>query len=123
MIGPDATATLDFALARLTGIIDKLVIYPGTMQKNLDRLAGLVHSQRVLLALIGKGVAREDAYRLVQRNAMKVWAGEGDFLSLLETDSDVRKHLDATELKENFDLDYHFKHVDTIFQRVFGKAA
>jgi adenylosuccinate lyase len=123
MIGPDATATLDFALARLTGIIDKLVIYPGTMQKNLDRLGGLVHSQRVLLALIGKGVAREDAYRLVQRNAMRVWAGEGDFLSFLEADPDVRKHLDAAELKENFDLAYHFKHVDTIFQRVFGKAA
>jgi adenylosuccinate lyase len=123
MIGPDATATLDFALARLTGIIDKLVIYPGTMQKNLDRLGGLVHSQRVLLALIGKGVAREDAYRLVQRNAMKVWAGEGDFLSFLKADKDVRKHLGAAELEENFDLAYHFKHVDTIFQRVFGKAA
>jgi adenylosuccinate lyase len=123
MIGPDATATLDFALARLTGIIDKLVIYPGSMQKNLDRLGGLVHSQRVLLALIGKGVAREDAYRLVQRNAMKVWAGEGDFLSFLKADKDVRKHLDAAELEENFDLAYHFKHVDTIFQRVFGQAA
>jgi adenylosuccinate lyase len=123
MIGPDATATLDFALARLTGIIDKLVIYPGTMQKNLDRLGGLVHSQRVLLALIGKGVAREEAYRLVQRNAMKVWAGEGDFLSILKADEDVRKHLDEAELKANFDLAYHFKHVDTIFRRVFGKAA
>jgi adenylosuccinate lyase len=123
MIGPDATATLDFALARLTGIIDKLVIYPGTMQKNLDRLGGLVHSQRVLLALIGKGVAREEAYRLVQRNAMKVWAGEGDFLSILKADKDVRKHLDEAELKANFDLAYHFKHVDTIFRRVFGKAA
>jgi adenylosuccinate lyase len=123
MIGPDATATLDFALARLTGIIDKLVIYPGSMLKNLDRLGGLVHSQRVLLALIGKGVAREDAYRLVQRNAMKVWAGEGDFLSFLKADKDVRKHLDAAELEENFDLAYHFKHVDTIFQRVFGQAA
>jgi adenylosuccinate lyase len=123
MIGPDATATLDFALARLTGIIDKLVIYPGTMQKNLDRLGGLVHSQRVLLALIGKGVAREEAYRLVQRNAMKVWAGEGDFLSILKADKDVRKHLDEAELKANFDLAYHFKHVDTIFRRVFGKGA
>jgi adenylosuccinate lyase len=123
MIGPDATATLDFALSRLTGIIDKLVIYPGTMQKNLDRLGGLVHSQRVLLALVAKGVAREDAYRLVQRNAMKVWAGEGDFLSLLKADTEVRKHLDAAELEANFDLAYHFKHVDTIFQRVFGKAA
>jgi adenylosuccinate lyase len=123
MIGPDATATLDFALARLAGIIDKLVIYPGTMQKNLDRLGGLVHSQRVLIALTQKGVAREDAYRLVQRNAMKVWGGEGDFLSLLTADKDVRKHLGEAELKANFDLAYHFKHVDTIFRRVFGKAA
>jgi adenylosuccinate lyase len=110
-------------LARLSGIIDKLVVYPGTMQKNLDRLGGLVHSQRVLLALIQKGVAREDAYRLVQRNAMKVWGGDGDFLSLLKADKDVRKHLGEAELKANFDLDYHFKHVDTIFARVFGKAA
>ena len=123
MIGPDATATLDFALARLASIIDKLVIYPGTMQKNLDRLGGLVHSQRVLIALVQKGVAREDAYRLVQRNAMKVWGGEGDFLSLLKADKDVRKHLGEAELKANFDLAYHFKHVDTIFKRVFGKAA
>jgi adenylosuccinate lyase len=123
MIGPDATSTLDFALARLAGIIEKLVVYPGTMQKNLDRLGGLVHSQRVLLALIQKGVAREDAYRLVQRNAMKVWGGDGDFLSLLKADKDVRKHLGEAELKANFDLAYHFKHVDTIFRRVFGKAA
>jgi adenylosuccinate lyase len=123
MIGPDATATLDFALARLAGIIEKLVVYPGNMQKNLDRLGGLVHSQRVLIALTQKGVAREDAYRLVQRNAMKVWGGEGDFLSLLKADKDVRKHLGEAELKANFDLAYHFKHVDTIFARVFGKAA
>jgi adenylosuccinate lyase len=123
MIGPDATSTLDFALARLAGIVDKLIIYPDAMQKNLDRLGGLVHSQRVLIALVQKGVAREDAYRLVQRNAMKVWAGEGDFLSLLGADPEVRKHLDAAELKANFDLDYHFKHVDTIFARVFGKTA
>jgi adenylosuccinate lyase len=123
MIGPDATATLDFALARLAGIIDKLIVYPLTMQKNLDRLGGLVHSQRVLLALIQKGVAREDAYRLVQRNAMKVWGGESDFLSLLKADKDVRKHLSEAELKANFDLAYHFKHVDTIFARVFGKAS
>jgi adenylosuccinate lyase len=122
MIGPDATATLDFALARLAGIIDKLIVYPGTMRKNLDRLGGLVHSQRVLLALVQKGVAREDAYRLVQRNAMKVWGGEGEFLSLLKADKEVRKHLDAAELEANFDLAYHFKHVDTIFARVFGKA-
>ena len=92
------------------------------MRKNLDRLGGLVHSQRVLLALAQKGVAREDAYRLVQRNAMKVWAGEGDFLALLMADKDVRKHLSAAELKANFDLDYHLSHVDTIFRRVFGRA-
>jgi adenylosuccinate lyase len=122
MIGPDATATLDFALARLAGIIDKLIVYPDAMQKNLDRLGGLVHSQRVLIALVQKGVTREDAYRLVQRNAMKVWGGESDFLSLLKTDPEVSKHLDAAELKASFDLDYHFKHVDTIFARVFGKA-
>ncbi len=122
MIGPDATATLDFALARLAGIIEKLVVYPGTMQKNLDRLGGLVHSQRVLIALTQKGVAREDAYRLVQRNAMKVWGGESDFRSLLKADKDVSKHLSEAELEANFDLTYHFKHVDTIFARVFGKA-
>jgi adenylosuccinate lyase len=121
MIGPDATATLDFALARLAGIIDKLVVYPDTMKKNLDRLGGLVHSQRVLIALTQKGVAREDAYRLVQRSAMKVWAGDGDFLSLLRADKDVRKHLNEAELKANFDLGYHLKHVDTVFKRVFGK--
>jgi adenylosuccinate lyase len=123
MIGPDATVTLDFILARLTGIIDKLVVYPDAMQRNLDRLGGLVHSQRVLLALTQKGVAREDAYRLVQRNAMQVWAGTGDFLALLTADNDVRKHLSEEELKANFDLAYHFKHVDTIFERVFGKTA
>jgi adenylosuccinate lyase len=98
------------------------VVYPENMQRNLDRLGGLVHSQRVLIALTQKGVAREDAYRLVQRNAMKVWGGESDFLSLLRADKDVRKHLGEAELKANFDLAYHFKHVDTIFARVFGKA-
>jgi adenylosuccinate lyase len=123
VIGPDATTILDFALARLAGIIDKLVVYPGNMQKNLERLGGLIHSQRVMIALTQKGVAREDAYAIVQRNAMRVWKGEGDFLSLLATDKDVRKHLSAAELEENFDLRYHFKHVDTIFERVFGKAA
>src|SRR5450432_2993400 len=123
VIGPDATVTLDFALNRLAGVIDKLVVYPKTMCKNLDRLGGLVHSQRVLIALTQKGMAREDAYRLVQRNAMKVWGGESDFLSLLKADKDVRKHLSEAELKANFDLAYHFKHVDTIFARVFGKAA
>ena len=123
VIGPDATTILDFALARLAGIIDKLVVYPGNMQKNLERLGGLIHSQQVMIALTQKGAAREDAYAVVQRNAMRVWRGEGDFLSLLAADKDVRKHLSAAELKENFDLGYHFKHVDTIFERVFGKAA
>jgi adenylosuccinate lyase len=123
MIAPDATATLDFALARLATIIDKLVVYPATMLKNLERLGGLIHSQRVLIALTQKGVAREDAYAMVQRNAMRAWQGQGDFLTLLMADNDVRKHLSAAELKENFDLGYHFKHVDTIFERVFGKAA
>jgi adenylosuccinate lyase len=122
VIGPDATTILDFALARLASIIDKLVIYPGNMQKNLERLGGLIHSQRVMIALTQKGVAREDAYAIVQRNATRVWRGEGDFLSLLAADEDVRKHLSATELQESFDLGYHFKHVDTIFERVFGKA-
>jgi len=122
MIGPDATVTLDFALARLAGIVDKLIVYPENMQKNLDRLGGLVYSQRVLLALTQKGVSREDAYRLVQRNAMKAWAGEGDLLALLKADKDVRKHLSETELAEKFDLDFHFAQVDTIFRRVFGRA-
>jgi adenylosuccinate lyase len=122
MIGPDATVTLDFALARLAGIVDKLIVYPENMQKNLDRLGGLVHSQRVLLALTQKGVTREDAYRLVQRNAMKAWSGEGDLLALLKGDKDVRKHLSETELAEKFDLDFHFAHVDTIFRRVFGRG-
>ncbi len=122
MIGPDATVTLDFALGRLAGIVDKLIVYPDNMRKNLDRLGGLVHSQRVLLALTQKGVAREDAYRLVQRNAMKAWRGEGDFLALLKSDAEVRKHLSDKELAANFDLDFHFAQVDTIFQRVFGRA-
>ena len=122
MIGPDATVTLDFALARLAGIIDKLIVYPDNMRKNLDHLGGLVHSQRILLSLTQKGVAREDAYRLVQRNAMKVWAGEGDFLTFLKADKDVRQHLSEAELAANFDLDFHFAHIDTIFARVFGRA-
>jgi adenylosuccinate lyase len=122
VIAPDATVTLDFALSRLAGIIDKLIVYPDTMRKNLDRLGGLVHSQRVLLALTQKGVAREDAYRLVQRNAMKAWAGEGDFLTLLKSDREVRRHLSEAELAANFDIDFHFSHVDTIFARVFGRA-
>jgi adenylosuccinate lyase len=120
MIGPDATVTLDFALARLAGVIDKLVVYPENMQKNLDRLGGLVHSQRVLLALTQKGMAREAAYAAVQRNAMKVWRGEGDFLTLLKADPEVRGKLTDAEIEENFDLGYHLKHVDTIFRRVFG---
>jgi adenylosuccinate lyase len=122
MIGPDATVTLDFALARLAGLIDKLLVYPENMQKNLDRLGGLIHSQRVMLALTQKGASREDAYRLVQRNAMPVWRGEGDFLTLLKADKDVKKHLSDAEIEENFDLGYHLKHVDTIFRRVFGAA-
>ena len=120
MIGPDATVTLDFALVRLTGLIDKLLVYPENMQKNLDRLGGLIHSQRVLLALTQKGAAREEAYRLVQRNAMPVWRGEGDFLTLLKADKDVTRYLSDAEIEENFDLGYHLKHVDTIFERVFG---
>jgi len=122
MIGPDATVTLDFAVARLASVLDKLVVYPENMKKNLERLGGLVHSQRVLIALTQKGVAREEAYRLVQRNAMRVWQGEGDFHSLLASDPDVQRHLSKAELNENFDLGYHFKHVDTIFKRVFGTA-
>jgi adenylosuccinate lyase len=123
MIGPDATVTLDFALARLSGLIDKLLVYPANMQKNLDRLGGLIHSQRILIALTKAGVAREDAYRLVQRNAMKVWRGESnDFLSLLKADPDVKKALNDKELEANFDLDHHFRQVDTIFKRVFGEA-
>ena len=122
MIGPDATVTLDFALNRLAGLIDKLLIYPANMQKNLDRLGGLVHSQRVLIALTQKGCSREDAYRLVQRNAMPVWRGEGDFQTLLKTDPEVKKYLSDAEIGEQFDLGYHLKHVDTIFRRVFGEA-
>ena len=118
MIGPDATITLDFALMRLTNVVENLLIYPDRMQANLDKLGGLVHSQRVLLALTQAGVSREDAYRLVQRNAMPVWRGEGQFLDLLKADEEVV--LSDTELEELFDLGYHFKHVDTIFNRVFG---
>jgi len=122
MMGPDATVTLDFALVRLAGLIDKLLVYPANMQKNLDRLGGLVHSQRVLLALTQKGASREDSYKLVQRNAMPVWRGEGDFLQLLKKDTEVKKYLTDAELDELFDLGYHLKHVDTIFKRVFGES-
>jgi adenylosuccinate lyase len=122
MFAPDATVTLDFALNRLAGVIDKLVVYPENMQKNLDRLGGLVHSGRVLLALTQKGVSREDSYKFVQRNAMKVWRGEGDFQTFLKKDSDVKKYLSDAEIAEQFDLGYHFKNVDAIFERVFGSA-
>ncbi|CAA9515459.1 MAG: Adenylosuccinate lyase @ SAICAR lyase, partial [uncultured Sphingomonadaceae bacterium] len=122
MIGPDATITLDFMLARLTGVVDKLLIYPDRMGRNLDRMGGLVHSQRVLLALTQAGVSREDAYRLVQRNAMKVWELDGalSLLDLLQADPEVSAKLDDDALAELFDLGYHYKHVDTIFDRVFG---
>ena len=122
-IGPDATVHLDFALRRLAGVIERLVIYPQNMRRNLDRLGGLVHSQRVMLALTQKGVSREDAYAAVQRNAMKVWREEGKFIELLKADADVRPHLTDAELAELFDDAYHFKHVDTIFARVFGPDA
>jgi adenylosuccinate lyase len=121
-IGPDATITLDFALARLTSVIDKLIVYPERMQKNLDRMGGLVHSQRVLLALTQAGLSREEAYTLVQRNAMKVWESDGQLslLDLLKSDADVTAKLSNEELDALFDLGYHLKHVDTIFSRVFG---
>ena len=121
-IGPDATITLDFALGRLTGVIDKLLIYPERMQKNLDRMGGLVHSQRVLLALTQAGISREDSYRIVQRNAMKVWESDGaeSLMELLKTDPDVAAKMTASEIEDRFNLDYHFKHIDTIFDRVFS---
>ena len=119
-IAPDATVHLDFALARLTGVIDKLIVYPERMRQNLDRLGGLVHSQRVLLALTQAGVAREDAYALVQRNAMKVWDQSADFLGELLGDKDVRAALSEDEIRELFDLGYHTRNVDVIFKRVFG---
>jgi adenylosuccinate lyase len=119
-IGPDATITLDFALARMTGVIEKLLVYPERMQKNLDATHGLVHSQRVLLALTQAGLAREDSYRLVQKNAMRAWNGEGNLLDLLKADPDVSKALPAAKLEAMFDLGYHLKQVDTIFKRVFG---
>jgi adenylosuccinate lyase len=122
MIAPDATITLDFALNRLTGVIDKLLVYPANMQKNLDRLGGLIHSQRVLLALTQKGVSREDAYAIVQRNAMPVWSGKGDFLALLKADPEVGDSLSGAELETLFDLGYHLKNVDFIFERVFGRT-
>lgn len=121
-IGPDATITLDFALARLTGVVEKLLVYPEKMQKNLDLMGGLVHSQRVLLALTQAGISRENAYRIVQRNAMKVWESEGklSLLELLKADKDVQKAMSDEDIAERFNLDYHFKRVDVIFERVFG---
>ena len=121
-IGPDATITLDFALARLTGVVDKLLVYPERMAKNMNRMGGLIHSQRVLLALTQAGLTRDDAYRLVQRNAMKVWESDGalSLLDLLKADADVTAALSPALLEEKFDLGYHFKHVDTIFARVFA---
>ena len=120
MIAPDATATLDFALTRLAAIIEKLIVYPANMQKNLDRLGGLVHSQRVMLALTQKGLSREEAYRIVQRAAMTAWKGDADFFALLSKDADVRVHLSEIELNELFGSKQDFKHVDAIFARVFG---
>ena len=121
-IGPDATITLDFALARLTGVVEKLLVYPARMEKNLNRMGGLIHSQRVLLALTQAGLTRDESYRLVQRNAMKVWESDGELslLDLLKADPDVTAALSPQQLEEKFDLGYHFKHVDTIFARVFG---
>jgi adenylosuccinate lyase len=121
-IGPDATVGLDFALARLTGVVDKLIVYPEMMQTNLDKLGGLIHSQRILLELTQKGMSREDSYSAVQRNAMPVWLEGKDFLSLLKADPAVRAHLDEVEIEAMFDMDFHLKHVDTIFTRVFGKT-
>jgi adenylosuccinate lyase len=122
MIGPDATITLDFALARMVGVIEKLLVYPDNMLKNMNKFRGLIHSQRVLLALTQAGVSREDSYRLVQRNAMKVWEHGKDFLEELLADADVRAALPEETIREKFDLGYHTKHVDTIFKRVFGST-
>ena len=123
-IGPDATITLDFALARLTGVVEKLLIYPERMAKNMNRMGGLIHSQRVLLALTQAGLSREDSYSLVQRNAMKVWDSDGELslLDLLKGDPEVSAKLSTDQLESLFNLDYHLKEVDTIFERVFGTA-
>ena len=120
-IAPDATVHLDFALRRMANVVERLVIYPDNMQKNLDRLGGLVNSQRVLLALTQKGMSREDAYAAVQSNAMRVWRGEGRFLDFLKADKSVSDFVSPRELEDLFDYEYHFKHVDTIFTRVFGE--
>ena len=123
-IAPDATITLDFALARLTGVIDKLLVYPERMQKNLDRMGGLVHSQRVLLALTQAGLSREESYAVVQRNAMQVWESDGakSLLELLKADPDVTARVPVADLEASFGLDYHFAQVDRIFERVFGET-
>jgi adenylosuccinate lyase len=121
-IGPDSTVHLDFALHRLAGVIENLVVYPDTMMNTIESMGGLHNSQRILLALVEKGLSREDSYRLVQRNAMRTWGGEGDLLDLLKGDEEVMAKLSVTEIEDLFDLEYHFKHVDTIFRRVFGKA-
>jgi adenylosuccinate lyase len=121
-IGPDATVHLDFALHRLAGVVENLVVYPERMLKTLNSMGGLHNSQRVLLALVEAGNSREDSYRMVQRNAMKTWGGEGPLLDLLLQDEDVMAKLSKEQVEGLFDLDYHFKHVDTIFQRVFGRA-
>ncbi len=120
VIAPDATIALDFALARLAGVIEKLLVYPEAMARNLEQLGGLIHSQRVMLALTQAGVSREDAYRIVQDKATAVWQGEGDFLALLKADPEVTARLSAEALEACFDLGYHLKHVETIFARVFG---
>ena len=120
-IGPDSTITLDFALVRLTTVIDKLLVYPDNMLKNMNKFRGLVHSQRVLLALTQKGLSREDSYRLVQRNAMRVWEEDADFMTELKADPEVTAALTDAEIDDKFDLGYHTKHVDTIFKRVFGE--
>jgi adenylosuccinate lyase len=123
-IGPDATITLDFALTRLTGVIEKLLVYPERMQRNMDRMGGLIHSQRVLLALTQAGLSREDSYALVQRNAMKVWQSDGELslLDLLKADPEVTAAIPAEQLEASFDLGYHLRQIDTIFTRVFGRA-
>jgi adenylosuccinate lyase len=121
-IAPDATVHLDFALRRLAGVVEKLVVYPDNMKRNLDVLGGLVHSQRVLLALTQKGMSRESAYAAVQRNAMQVWRGEGQFLTLLGNDTEISSLLSPDELAQLFDLSYHTRRVDTVFARVFGKV-
>jgi adenylosuccinate lyase len=120
MIGPDATVTLDFALSRLAGVIDKLVVYPERMKANLEKGGGIVHSQRVMLALTQAGVSREDAYRLVQRNAMTAWQGGGDFLRLLKADAEVTKAMSEAQIEACFDLAYHTKAIQTLFQRALN---